>query len=167
MSSNKLLTNNPLLGTLFFLQRLLDFRKHIRLGERAAGAQTVVVTWIDIVLAKLGLLATPLAVNLAAYDPENEPEWIRLRREDDNIRAATQLPGINHTLSSDSCRKSSSDSWNSIVAVIGSSDFSPAARRLATSLNFIAYTMVGQLTSDKAWPREGYELNFLFSLFKS
>lgn len=113
----------------------------------------------------MGSFSTSLAVGSAAYDPENEAKWIRSRREDDTVRAATQLPGITHILSSDSCRKSSLDSWNSIIGVIGSSNFSPAARRLATSLNFIAYIMKGKITSDKNWPREGYNFNFRFILF--
>jgi hypothetical protein len=72
------------------LQRLLNLRKYVRLAERAPGSQLIVVTWIDAVLARLTYLAT----RLAACDLEKEAEWIRLRREDDTIRAATQLPGI-------------------------------------------------------------------------
>ena len=94
ISKSILLTNHRLLGTLSFLQRLLDFRKYVRLAEQVPGSKSLVITWIDVVLAKLSILATPIAVGLAAYDLEKEAEWIQLRREDDTVRAATQLPGI-------------------------------------------------------------------------
>ena len=93
LSKSTLLTNHRLLGTLSFLQRLLDFRKYVRLAEQVPGSKSLTITWIDVVLAKLSILATPIAVGLAAYDLEKEAEWIQLRREDDSVRAATQLPG--------------------------------------------------------------------------
>jgi len=71
----------------------LDFRKCARLAEQVPGSNTLIITWIDVVLAKLSILATPVAVGLAASNLENEAEWIQLRREEDTIRAATQLPG--------------------------------------------------------------------------
>lgn len=158
ISKTTLLTNQ-FSGTLFFLQRLLDIRKCARLAEQVPGSNTLVITWMDVVLAKLSILATPVAVGLAAYDVEKEAEWIQLRREDDTIRAATQLPGTftNLRFNSYLTLQSSPDSWKAIVAVMGSSSFSPAARRLATSLCFTAYILVKQITSDKVWPKEGYE----------
>jgi hypothetical protein len=153
------LLTNQISGTLFFLQRLLDFRKCARLAEQVLGSNALVITWIDVVLAKLSILATPIAVGLAAYDLEKEAEWILLRREDDSIRAATQLPGTFTNLLFDSYH-TFPDSWKAIVAVMETSSFSPAARRLATSLCFTAYILVKQITSDRSWPREGYELRF-------
>jgi hypothetical protein len=40
-----------------------------------------------------------------------------------------------------------------MVTVMGTSSFSPAARRLATSLSFVAYIMARQITSDQTWPK--------------
>jgi hypothetical protein len=87
------LTNHRLTGTHFFLQRLLDLRKYVRLAKQVPGSKSLVMTWIDVVLAKLSILAIPIAMGSPAYDLEREAEWIQLRREDDAIRAATQLPG--------------------------------------------------------------------------
>ena len=71
-----------------------------------------------------------------------------------------------HNLSLNSFYESFPDSWEAMVAVMGIKSFSPAARRLATSLCFIAYIMVRQIISDKTWPREGYELRFSIFLMQ-
>jgi hypothetical protein len=79
------------------LQRLLDFRRYLRRATQVLVSKSLSITWIDVVLAKIGILATPITVALAACDIEKEAEWIQFRREDDTIRAATQLPGTTFT----------------------------------------------------------------------
>jgi len=55
----------------------------------------MLVTWTDVLIAKISSLAIPIAAGTVAYGSaiEKEPEWLQLRREEDTIRAATQLPG--------------------------------------------------------------------------
>lgn len=55
----------------------------------------MLVTWTDVLIAKISSLAVPIAAGSVVYASsiEKEPEWLQLRREEDAIRAATQLPG--------------------------------------------------------------------------
>jgi hypothetical protein len=81
-----------------FLQRLFEIRKYFRLvshQEQGSDPHSTALTCVDVVLAKMSLLAMPLAVGPAIYDSDRVEgaEWIQLRRDNDVIRAATQLPG--------------------------------------------------------------------------
>jgi len=94
---SKLIDYNPQ-GHSSFLQRLFDIRKHFRLvahQEPGSDPHSTALTCVDVVLAKISLLAMPLAVGPAIYDSDRMEgaEWIQLRRDNDIVRAATQLPG--------------------------------------------------------------------------
>jgi hypothetical protein len=48
------------------------------------------------------------------------------------------------------------DKWDNLRDVLGSDDFSPAARRLALSLMFAAYVMETQLLHVQEWSEARY-----------
>jgi len=88
--------------------------------------------------------------------------WVQQRREDDIIRATTQLPGeyvsLNLVIFLFEYIYFSIEQWAGVTSVIGSTNHSPAARRVAVSLTFLAYVLVPQLGGNRAWPEERYML---------
>jgi len=54
----------------------------------------IIISWVDAVLAKLGDVVSCVASAMHdRYLDEELPEALRKRREEDNLRAAAQLPG--------------------------------------------------------------------------
>ncbi|KAF8973892.1 hypothetical protein BDZ97DRAFT_403357 [Flammula alnicola] len=98
----------------------------------------MVITWVDELLAKLSFVLATTASGSSPVENENSrnPESIQSQRRDDALRAATQLP----------------EKWHDLRLVIGSTSFSPAAKRVATFLLFAAYAMAPQLMRIDAWP---------------
>ncbi|KAG1757425.1 hypothetical protein EDB19DRAFT_1900951 [Suillus lakei] len=90
----------------------------------------IIISWVDAVLAKLGDVVSRVAS--AMYDryfDDNLPEALRKRREEDNLRAAAQLP----------------DRWDSVPSILTSEKASPAAKRLALRLLISRYVLQPQL----------------------
>ena len=77
---------------------LFQFRAvfHRIASYNAQGGHTsVVVSWVDVILAKLGHAITLATGALFDVVPiaQDEPHSVRAQREDDMLRAAVQLPG--------------------------------------------------------------------------
>ncbi|KAG2368290.1 hypothetical protein BDR07DRAFT_1372319 [Suillus spraguei] len=90
----------------------------------------IIISWVDAVLAKLGDVVSCVASAMhdRCFDDEL-PEALRKRREEDNLRAAAQLP----------------DRWDSVPSVLTSAKASPAAKRLALRLLVSRYILQPQL----------------------
>jgi hypothetical protein len=79
-----------------FLSILFSFRQtfqnpiHILIDAPSS----TVVCWLDVVLAKLGLLVSNVAGGFSPSLQAPFVEYMRLHREEDAVRAAAQLPGI-------------------------------------------------------------------------
>lgn len=87
-----------LLATTSFLQKLLDCRRSLRESTSLANVgelPSVLITWIDILLARLSASTPVIASGFNSLDPTKEkvPSWLVARQEEDAVRAATQLPG--------------------------------------------------------------------------
>ncbi|KAI8995508.1 hypothetical protein BD414DRAFT_479747 [Trametes punicea] len=94
----------------------------------------VAVCWVDVVLARLGqaiVRAAGLFHNVLPAEGEH-PESLRAKKEDDLLRAATQLP----------------ERWQDIVEYMGSEYASPAAIRLASILTWGLNVMAKDLTGN-------------------
>jgi hypothetical protein len=53
----------------------------------------IVISWVDAILAKLGDVTSCVASAMHDHLTNDLPEALRKRREEDNLRAAAQLPG--------------------------------------------------------------------------
>ncbi|KAF8203691.1 hypothetical protein BJ912DRAFT_207243 [Pholiota molesta] len=140
-----------------FLDRLYLYRKIFRdLAICAPGVHraTMILTWVDELLARLHPVILTLAPGPYLPDYENTgiAQSIQSQKRDDILRATIQLP----------------EKWADIHIVIGSADFSPATKRIATSLLFAAYVIQPQLkrVNVDSWPNVGPErTDILASLY--
>ncbi|KAG2129907.1 hypothetical protein DEU56DRAFT_757968 [Suillus clintonianus] len=86
---------------------------------------------IHAVLAKLGDVVSRVASAMHdRYFDDGLPEALKKRREEDNLRAAAQLPG---------------NRWDSVPSVLTSEKASPAAKRLSLRLLLSRYVLQPQL----------------------
>ncbi|KAJ3517384.1 hypothetical protein NLJ89_g546 [Agrocybe chaxingu] len=137
---------------------LLNIQSIFRLlayQEKPDSRQSIVVTWVDVFLGYLSLSAPAIALSSqSSTDSSHATQTIEMRREEDAIRAMAQLPGegLPTSMLSAHLFNEISDSWNDVGPILGSMVFSRAARRVATSLVFIAYVLTPQLTDDGKWP---------------
>lgn len=81
-----------------FLHLLFQYRRLFRAiaarDFKLNFAPLAIVCWVDIVLAKLGDVAALVAAGLDKDHPDQSlPESLKVQREEDNLRAAIQLPG--------------------------------------------------------------------------
>lgn len=81
-----------------FIQLLFHHRRvfhSIALRHTAKGSSFIAVCWVDILLAKLAeaVVVVAGAHMTAEYAQNDLPLTIRRQREEDNVRAAAQLPG--------------------------------------------------------------------------
>ncbi|KAG1889647.1 uncharacterized protein F5891DRAFT_965376, partial [Suillus fuscotomentosus] len=91
----------------------------------------IIISWVDAVLARLGEVVSFVASAMNdRYFDDKLPEALRKRREEDNLRAAAQLP----------------DRWDSVPSILTSEKASPAAKRLALRLLVSRYVLQPQLT---------------------
>ncbi|KAG1801472.1 uncharacterized protein HD556DRAFT_880710 [Suillus plorans] len=91
----------------------------------------IIISWVDAVLARLGDVVSFVASAMHdRYFDDKLPEALRKRREEDNLRAAAQLP----------------DRWDSVPSILTSEKASPAAKRLALRLLVSRYVLQPQLT---------------------
>ncbi|OAX44755.1 hypothetical protein K503DRAFT_3167 [Rhizopogon vinicolor AM-OR11-026] len=117
-----------------FLKLMFQYRRlfhAIAIQELGAVAPVpIVISWVDAILAKLGDVASRVASAMHdRYYNDDIPEALRKRREEDNLRAAAQLP----------------DRWDSIPSILTSEKASPAAKRLAIRLLVSLYVLQPQL----------------------
>ncbi|KAG2350516.1 hypothetical protein BDR05DRAFT_27310 [Suillus weaverae] len=90
----------------------------------------IIISWVDAVLARLGDVVSCVAsARHDRYLDDELPEALRKRREEDNLRAAAQLP----------------DRWDCIPSILTSEKASPAAKRLALRLLVSRYILQPQL----------------------
>ncbi|KIJ68301.1 hypothetical protein HYDPIDRAFT_24595 [Hydnomerulius pinastri MD-312] len=120
-----------------FLHLLFQYRRlfHIiAIGDlRPGSAVPAIVCWVDVILAKLGDVSTLVATGFHRNSPDQTlPDVLQAQRQEDNLRAAMQLP----------------DSWDHISSILSSERASPAARRLAIRLMFGQYVLRPGLCGD-------------------
>ena len=79
-----------------FLAMLFEYRAvFYDIAARNADGQTLVVCWVDLILAKLGQAVVAAAGSLCGIVllHRDQPSTILAWRDDDILRAAAQLPG--------------------------------------------------------------------------
>ncbi|KAK0465431.1 uncharacterized protein EV420DRAFT_959004 [Desarmillaria tabescens] len=104
---------------------------------------STIVCWVDVLLAKLADAIVMVAGDGSQLsDIQHSEEW-HLQREEDNLRAASQLPS----------------QWDSVKHFITSKQVSPAARRLALRLTFgvcIILPSLGDKNDNRMTQSEGF-----------
>ncbi|KAG7099352.1 hypothetical protein E1B28_001208 [Marasmius oreades] len=95
---------------------------------------SMVVCWVDNLLAKLSEITSLMAGGLVR-STQSETTFLTRRREHDTLVAATQLP----------------DDWSSVASVLDAPHSSPAARRLALRLLFAAFMVGPWLSGSDPW----------------
>ncbi|OJA10801.1 hypothetical protein AZE42_00303 [Rhizopogon vesiculosus] len=129
MESLALILQPSFLNLMFQYRRLFHAIAIQELGTVAP--VPIVVSWVDAILARLGDVASRVACAMHdGYPNDDIPEALRKRREEDNLRAAAQLPGAR---------------WDSIPLTLTSEKASPAAKRLAIRLLVSLYVLQPQL----------------------
>ncbi|KAF9456257.1 hypothetical protein BDZ94DRAFT_1276108 [Collybia nuda] len=132
-SSARILTLFPHLVDIDFLNALFIHRQTFfdKGGSSASfnvPLSATIISWVDIVLAKLGDFILIVASGLRHQFCNTTPAYLQTQREEDSISAATQLP-----------RK-----WQLLADTLVSNHISPACKRLALRLLFAAYVMAPQ-----------------------
>lgn len=117
-----------------FLDLLFQYRRlfhALAVQElKKVAAVPIIISWVDAVLARLGDVVSCVASSMHDRHFEDElPEALKKRREEDNLRAATQLP----------------DRWDSVPSILTSDKASPAAKRLVLRLLVSRYVLQPQL----------------------
>ncbi|KAF9240909.1 hypothetical protein BU15DRAFT_73766 [Melanogaster broomeanus] len=125
-----------------FLHLLFQYRRlfhMLAVKDLSPGsAPPAVVCWVDVVLAKLGDVSAVVAAGFHKNHPDQMlPDVLRAQRQEDNLRAAIQLP----------------DNWDMVPSTLSSERASPAAKRLSLRLmmgQYILYPALsgGQRTVD-------------------
>lgn len=136
----EVLTSFSLLVKPAFLNRLFEYRlfyENAASQTNAMSLHSTLVTWVDVLLASLSFatIAVAAATSEVQLD-QGVSETIGLQKRHDSIRAATQLP----------------DKWHKLALVVGSSNSSPAAKRIALCLLFAVYVIGPQLEATKSDP---------------
>ncbi|KAK0456202.1 hypothetical protein EV421DRAFT_1919738 [Armillaria borealis] len=114
-----------------FLRTLFAHRTvfhHIAVSS-AVHATSTIVCWVDILLVKLADAIIMVAGDGSQLSGVQHSEEWHIQREDDNLRAASQLPS----------------QWDSVKRVLTSKQASPAAKRLALRLIFGACIILPSL----------------------
>ncbi|KAH9898530.1 hypothetical protein C8Q73DRAFT_685135 [Cubamyces lactineus] len=124
----------PILLNETTLSLLLQYRvlfRDIASRDPEASTSAITVCWVDVIFARLGQAILRVAGACNGVQPFDslQPEAVRAQREDDMLRAATQLP----------------ERWHDIVNLICSDYVSPAALRLAFSLVWGLHILTVQL----------------------
>ncbi|KAF8642307.1 hypothetical protein AX16_009577 [Volvariella volvacea WC 439] len=113
------------------LKALLEYRAYLRDNEPHIAAERVFLCWVDVMLTKIGELTIIAANDFLPIEDQNIGPGIRSRKENDAIRAASQLP----------------DDWDLMIRLLQSGNLSPASRRLALYLLFAVQVVGPQLGS--------------------
>jgi hypothetical protein len=149
-----------------FLSLLFTYRKtfHAIAARALSPGATIstVVCWVDAVLAHLGEAAMKVAHARIRRQDHSEHhhglENLRRQSEDNNLRAAAQLPGKAHRkhdgtsgVTESICMYAHTEKWQSVPGVISSELASPAAKRLALRLTFAIYVIRPQFVDCDPW----------------
>ncbi|KAF8446093.1 hypothetical protein L210DRAFT_2954583 [Boletus edulis BED1] len=118
-----------------FLDLLFQYRRLFRViaarDFKLGSAPQAVVCWVDVVLAKLGDVVALIAAGLDGDCPGHSlPEPLMAQREEDNLRAAIQLP----------------DNWDMLPSMLLSERVSAAAKRLSIRLMMGRYILCPALS---------------------
>ncbi|KIK95375.1 hypothetical protein PAXRUDRAFT_37688, partial [Paxillus rubicundulus Ve08.2h10] len=90
-----------------------------------------IVCWVDVVLARLGDLSAFVAAGFHENHPDQTlPDVLKVQRQEDNLRAAIQLP----------------DNWDMVASILSSERVSPAAKRLSMRLMLGQYILYPTLS---------------------
>lgn len=133
-----------------FLSILFDHRKASRNIAVQSDTSTV-ISWVDILLAKLSTFALTVAAGFSCEILVHESKFMRSQREEDCVRASTQLPGVSHCRLFNTHTEALLERWQSLTDVMVSKTQSPAAIRLALRLLFAVYVMGPQLSGRQCW----------------
>ncbi|TFK76964.1 hypothetical protein BDN72DRAFT_890754 [Pluteus cervinus] len=121
-----------------FMLLLFDYRRLCRYDGQIfqLNSSTICVCWVDVLLSKLGKFSLALAKGFI-HDAEDQVigPTIHLQRENDSIKAATQLP----------------EYWTHFPSLLASGKLSRAAQRLSLRLIFAVYIMAPQLSGSSPW----------------
>lgn len=140
-----------------FLQVLFQYRHLFRAiaarNLKPNFAVPTIVCWADIILAKLGDLSTFLATDFHAFPPSSPlPDILLVRQQEDNTRAAVQLPG-NANLFRVVISDAGPDNWDMLPSLLGSARASPAAKRLTVRLLYGCHVLFARI-SGKSYSNE-------------
>ncbi|KJA29271.1 hypothetical protein HYPSUDRAFT_504865 [Hypholoma sublateritium FD-334 SS-4] len=129
-----------------FLDRLFVYRQKIRhtaINAKGTSRPSAVVTWVDELLVKINdaLKIVSWGGTLPTEDIEcsSTTRSIESQKRHDVLRAVIQLP----------------ERFFDVHVVVGSVNFSPAAKRIAMSLLFATYVVGPQIKRVRAWPNVG------------
>lgn len=111
------------------------------IAARNANGQTLIVCWVDVILAKLGqaIIATAGSLCGVVHSYRTQPSTILAQKDNSILRAAAQLPGGHDKRPPENIHSHAywpAESWSNVAGVLCSDHHSPAAVRLATSLIF-------------------------------
>ncbi len=136
-----------------FLSLLFAFRTLFRAIAASSTDDrnaSVIVCWADIIIVKLGQAITIIAGSYFDISSSDQvyPESVLVRREDDMLRAAVQLPGeyLLQAVYLIDFLPLMSEKWSDIVHAVTSDYVSPAAYRLCLCLLFGTFVMAPQLS---------------------
>lgn len=151
-------------GCLETLDKLFQFRRafHRIASREAHDSSTVVVTWVDVILAKLGetmqhVVCHGTTSNQCKQGSENNHNGVLARhKEEAALSAALQLPGrclvIMRVLVIDFLHLPRSESWSETVGMIASEYASPAATRLVICLLYAGTVLGLPVGQGMDWP---------------
>ncbi|KAH0838421.1 hypothetical protein J3R83DRAFT_6728 [Lanmaoa asiatica] len=136
-----------------FLYLLFQYRRLFRViatrDLKLGSAPLAIVCWVDVVLAKLGDVAAFIAGGLDRNHPNQSlPESLKAQREEDNLRAAIQLP----------------DNWDMLPSILLSERVSVAAKRLSIRLMLGSYILCPALSGQVDYGAF-HSIHKLFSTF--
>ncbi len=91
--TDKLQVEAPFLSLLFQYRVIFN---RIAANSTEGSNSSLIITWVDIVLARIGQAIIVAAGTFFHVPPidQHQPPSVRAQREDDILRVAVQLPGI-------------------------------------------------------------------------
>ncbi|KAF9229455.1 hypothetical protein BS17DRAFT_22168 [Gyrodon lividus] len=130
-----------------FLHLLFQYRRLFHIiavrDLRPGSAPPAIICWVDLILAKFGDVSAFVAAGFHKDHPDQMlPDVLKVQRQEDNLRAAIQLPG----------------NWDMVPSILSSERVSPAAKRLSVRLmlgQYILYPVLsgGQRGMDSTLPQ--------------
>ncbi|KAH8100618.1 hypothetical protein BXZ70DRAFT_938064 [Cristinia sonorae] len=127
----------PVLNKLFAYRHLF-----LRIASGESGGDNIVACWVDVLLAKIGSTVLAIVGESQTQDMTRfELRTLLSHVSESSLRASSQLP----------------KTFAAIPSMIGSSQSSPAAIRLAVQLTYATYVLGPQLTKNASWPSDGLD----------
>ncbi|KAG9314489.1 hypothetical protein JVU11DRAFT_5286 [Chiua virens] len=134
-----------------FLHLLFQYRRLFRViatrDFKPNSTPLAVICWVDVVLAKLGDVVAFIAAGLDS--DQSLPESLKGQREEDNLRAAIQLP----------------DNWDMLPSMLLSERASLAAKRLSIRLILGRYILHPALSGQAGVDNTIIKLHSIFAEF--